>query len=358
MPAAASASSAPTSPSTRASSPVARRVGLGLALVGSIAGHGSGDIFCAVSTGHRVARFARGRVAAELLADDEMDAVFAATVDATEEAVINAMFVADTVVGRHAHTAPGLPSTVSWSCCERLRPLRCAQLRLLRHADRLGDGHRRGVATLGGAARHRRRPAVEAHATHETAVQSGTRRCATPTSSAPRSARRRRHRRRRHRRRARRVRRPVPDWPAFPDSAAALAALHQRFRLIILSNIDQASFAASARRLGVEFDLVITAEDVGSYKPPRQRTSMPSSGRSPASASTEPSCCTSPSRCTTTTCRPRQPACRRCGSTAATGAPGPARRRKPRRSRRIGVSPRWPPSPKLLAAEAFPILAA
>ncbi len=46
---------------------------------------------------------------AELLADDEMDAVFAATVDATEEAVINAMFVADTVVGRHAHTAPGLP---------------------------------------------------------------------------------------------------------------------------------------------------------------------------------------------------------------------------------------------------------
>ena len=59
----------------------------------------------------------------------------------------------------------------------------------------------------------------------------------------------------------------VPDWPAFPDSAAALAALQQRFRLIILSNIDRASFAASARRLGVEFDLVITAEDVGSYKP-------------------------------------------------------------------------------------------
>ena len=59
----------------------------------------------------------------------------------------------------------------------------------------------------------------------------------------------------------------VPDWPAFPDSAAALAELHERFRLVILSNIDRASFAASARRLGVEFDLVITAEDVGSYKP-------------------------------------------------------------------------------------------
>ena len=59
----------------------------------------------------------------------------------------------------------------------------------------------------------------------------------------------------------------VPDWPAFPDSTAALTALHQRFRLVILSNIDRALFAASARRLGVEFDLVITAEDVGSYKP-------------------------------------------------------------------------------------------
>jgi 2-haloacid dehalogenase len=59
----------------------------------------------------------------------------------------------------------------------------------------------------------------------------------------------------------------VPDWPAFPDSGEALGTLQQRFRLIILSNIDRASFAASARRLGVDFDLVITAEDVGSYKP-------------------------------------------------------------------------------------------
>jgi putative hydrolase of the HAD superfamily len=59
----------------------------------------------------------------------------------------------------------------------------------------------------------------------------------------------------------------VPDWPAFPDSHVALTALQRRFRLIILSNIDRTSFAASARRLGIEFDLVITAEDVGSYKP-------------------------------------------------------------------------------------------
>ena len=59
----------------------------------------------------------------------------------------------------------------------------------------------------------------------------------------------------------------VGSWPAFADSAAALARLKERFRLVILSNVDRASFAASNERLGVEFDLVITAQDVGAYKP-------------------------------------------------------------------------------------------
>jgi 2-haloacid dehalogenase len=59
----------------------------------------------------------------------------------------------------------------------------------------------------------------------------------------------------------------VQDWPAFSDSAEALAYLKQHYRLVILSNIDRASFAHSARKLGVEFDAVYTAEDVGSYKP-------------------------------------------------------------------------------------------
>ncbi len=59
----------------------------------------------------------------------------------------------------------------------------------------------------------------------------------------------------------------VGEWPAFSDSALALAELKQRYKLIILSNVDRASFARSAERLGVEFDLVVTAEDVGSYKP-------------------------------------------------------------------------------------------
>ncbi|GAA4283444.1 HAD family hydrolase [Brevibacterium daeguense] len=59
----------------------------------------------------------------------------------------------------------------------------------------------------------------------------------------------------------------VPDWPAFPDSAEALTRLQQHYDLIILSNIDRDGFAASGRRLGVEFDAILTAQDIGSYKP-------------------------------------------------------------------------------------------
>jgi len=59
----------------------------------------------------------------------------------------------------------------------------------------------------------------------------------------------------------------VGDWPAFDDTAGALARLRTRFALIILSNVDRTSFARSNRRLGVDFDRIITAEDVGSYKP-------------------------------------------------------------------------------------------
>jgi 2-haloalkanoic acid dehalogenase type II len=59
----------------------------------------------------------------------------------------------------------------------------------------------------------------------------------------------------------------VARWPAFPDSAAALASLARRYRLVILSNVDRDSFAASNQKLGVAFDAVYTAEDIGSYKP-------------------------------------------------------------------------------------------
>ncbi len=59
----------------------------------------------------------------------------------------------------------------------------------------------------------------------------------------------------------------VKDWPAFPDAAVSLEALAAHYRLVILSNVDNESFAASNDKLGVRFDAVYTAEDIGSYKP-------------------------------------------------------------------------------------------
>ncbi len=59
----------------------------------------------------------------------------------------------------------------------------------------------------------------------------------------------------------------VSHWPAFPDSADALRLLKRHFKLIILSNVHRDGFAASNRKLGVAFDAVYTAEDIGSYKP-------------------------------------------------------------------------------------------
>jgi 2-haloalkanoic acid dehalogenase type II len=61
--------------------------------------------------------------------------------------------------------------------------------------------------------------------------------------------------------------RSVGRWPAFPDSPAALGYLKHHYKLVIVSNVDRASFAASQQRLGVRFDRIITAEDVKSYKP-------------------------------------------------------------------------------------------
>jgi D-aminopeptidase len=88
---------------------VARRVGLGLARVGSVGHDGSGEIFCAVSTSNRRRRDTSGTVAQPTLVGEAINDVFTATVDATEEAVVNSLFVADTVTGVDGHVAPGLP---------------------------------------------------------------------------------------------------------------------------------------------------------------------------------------------------------------------------------------------------------
>ena len=61
--------------------------------------------------------------------------------------------------------------------------------------------------------------------------------------------------------------RSVPDWPAFPDSADALAYLGRHFHLVILSNVDNRSFAGSAARLKARWTATVTAEDCGGYKP-------------------------------------------------------------------------------------------
>ena len=122
----------------------------------------------------------------------------------------------------------------------------------------------------------------------------------------------------------------VARWPAFPDSAEALARLHERCRLVILSNVDRASFAASK-------DVLQTSSSTSSSRP---RTSARTSrsgqlrgaprGRRWTRRSAATSCCMSPSRCTTTMSRRGRSASVRCGSTAATTAPAATvRRRRP-----------------------------
>lgn len=59
----------------------------------------------------------------------------------------------------------------------------------------------------------------------------------------------------------------VGDWPPFPDTVEALKDLQTQFKLVIVSNTDHVSFTQTQRRLGITFDAVIVAEDVGAYKP-------------------------------------------------------------------------------------------
>lgn len=89
---------------------LAKRVGMGLARTGSTAGHGSGEIFLAFSTGLRVPRDSGLATREVTIVDDEhMDPFFGAVVEASEAAVIDALFQAETVTGRDGHTAHALP---------------------------------------------------------------------------------------------------------------------------------------------------------------------------------------------------------------------------------------------------------
>ncbi|ASW03741.1 MULTISPECIES: haloacid dehalogenase type II [Burkholderiaceae] len=64
--------------------------------------------------------------------------------------------------------------------------------------------------------------------------------------------------------------RTVGDWPVFPDTANALRQLKKQYKLVVLSNVDNENFSRTEERLGVRFDAVITAEDIGTYKPDRK----------------------------------------------------------------------------------------
>jgi D-aminopeptidase len=88
---------------------IAKRVTLGLGRLGSISGDSSGDIFIAFSTANPGAGLASKPVAVQMLPGDEMDALFEATIQATEEAVVNAMVAAKTMTGVDGHTVQALP---------------------------------------------------------------------------------------------------------------------------------------------------------------------------------------------------------------------------------------------------------
>jgi D-aminopeptidase len=88
---------------------LARRVTLGLGRDGSISGNGSGDIFIAFSTANPSAAFADHVVDLKMLPNEKIEPLFAATVQATEEAIINAMVSAETMTGIENHKVIALP---------------------------------------------------------------------------------------------------------------------------------------------------------------------------------------------------------------------------------------------------------
>ena len=88
---------------------VAKRVTDGLGRLGSISGNGSGDIFIAFSIANPHAYYGEKPATIQTLPNDSMDPIFEATVQATEEAVVNALVAAETMVGRGQHKVIALP---------------------------------------------------------------------------------------------------------------------------------------------------------------------------------------------------------------------------------------------------------
>ena len=88
---------------------LARRAAMGLARTGSVSGNGSGDIFIAFSTANTRASASSGLAQLTMLPNDRMDPLFEATVQATEEAIVNALVAAETMTGINNHKVIALP---------------------------------------------------------------------------------------------------------------------------------------------------------------------------------------------------------------------------------------------------------
>ena len=102
---------------------IARRASLGVARTGGISSNGSGDIFVAFSTANPTAAATRPTTEVTILSNSQISTLFEATVEATEEAIINAMIAAETMVGRDGNRSEAIPH-------ERLRELLRAYNRL------------------------------------------------------------------------------------------------------------------------------------------------------------------------------------------------------------------------------------
>ncbi len=102
---------------------LARRASLGLARTGSVSGNGSGDLFLAFSTANPDAAKSEGVAKLDMLPNDEINPVFEATVQATEEAIINALVAAEPMTGQGGHHVPALPHDELKQVLEKYRRL-------------------------------------------------------------------------------------------------------------------------------------------------------------------------------------------------------------------------------------------
>ena len=100
---------------------LARRATTGLSWVGGIGANGSGDIFIAFSTANHIGQ--NDRISnVKMLAPDAMTSLFRAAAEATEEAILNAMCMAETMSGRDGRTVHALPLDLLQEVMRRYRP--------------------------------------------------------------------------------------------------------------------------------------------------------------------------------------------------------------------------------------------